>query len=82
MKKLVVSNNPTWSMDEKRLDLARREKRDRNRVSLGKKLLAHLNALQHYPVNATVDFKSLMTRVQDAGDGTYAYKNTIIQFPN
>ena len=26
MKKLTVSNNPTWSMEEKHLDLARRER--------------------------------------------------------
>ena len=51
--------------------MMRREKRDRNRVSLGKKLLDRLVALEHYPINATEDFKNLITRVQDAGDGTY-----------
>lgn len=80
MKKLTVSNNPTWSMEEKHLDLARREKRDRNRVSLGKKLLDRLVALEHYPINSTEDFKNLMTRVQDAGDGTYLSMHTKITY--
>ena len=71
MQKLIMSNNPTWSMQEKRHDLMRREKRDRNRVSLGIKVLDRLKALEAYPMYTTSNFKTLITRVQDAGDGTY-----------
>ena len=71
MQKLIMSNNPTWSMQEKRHDLMRREKRDRNRVSLGIKVLDRLKALEAYPMYTISNFKTLITRVQDAGDGTY-----------
>ena len=80
MKKLIVSNNPTWSMEEKRLDPARREKSDRPRVSMGRKLNERLVALEHYPINTTEEFKCLITRVQDAGDGTYLCMHIKISF--
>ena len=47
---------------------------------MGKKLLDRLVALEHYPINSTEDFKNLMTRVQDAGDGTYLSMHTKITY--
>ena len=71
MPKLKISSNPSWSLKEKKADFDRRVLSARDKVSLGRQLYEHICNLGNYPMHNLAQYKLLVDRVQEQGDGSF-----------
>eukprot|EP00945_MAST-04E_sp_MAST-4E-sp1_P006706 g6706.t1 len=71
MIKPKMSANPTWTLKEKKEDLERKTLEARNKVSIGRQLHEHILNISRYPVYTLKEYKLMIDRVQDQGDGSF-----------